>query len=599
MPIARATFLCLLLLAVAAAGALPAGAASSARPCLTKQFRGFQVKKAGSVRVLHAKGSGKAAAAIAAEARKIYPKFKALLRRQPPSDKREKCFHGPDGKLDVYVTRARKIGSLNMPKGVVALVHPYVAKEPCLPRKPVFAVVRPGVRKAILAHEIYHAFQAAFRTKQGCHIYSEWNEALATWAGNYVYPDDNVEHDHKGAMEQPQHGLTIWGYATWVFPLYLTQKYGPDTIRRIEEAKASYRDTEHVDRVIAGGFAERLPDFSQHALNQAPVPGVPGITSTFRQWDGIPHVPPVPALAVPVGEVPVAMKNMTLLGREYRRITIDNPKVRKVEFHNATAGNPNLHVRALVRRADGSWTNENWDGRRTVEFCRDRPGEDVREIVLAYSNSSYDVKAPSTTRVRGADSCALRFRVVSARLEYQTNASADHILCGTQAGRIAWSGSAGADDEEQVVETERGRVDGYLGTDVTGGSSGHHLEGCRYEPGNGYMPCVADMAPRTGSKSVGFSLSGGADDASWKLRWGLESPEVGFVDAGDDECNVHIWGYFDAEAEVREVPRARFMGTAPFTVTFGGSGSAPHTPNNTNATVNLEWSYSLTLQRMG
>jgi hypothetical protein len=598
MPIARLASLCFVLLAIAAAGAPSAGAAS-AGPCLTKQFRGYQVKKAGSVRVLHPKGAGKPAAAIAAEARRIYPKFKALLRREPPSDKREKCFHGPDGKLDVYVTKAKKVGSIKVPKGVAAFVHPYVAKEPCLPRKPVFAIVRPGVRKAILAHEIYHAFQAAFPTKQGCHIYSEWNEALATWAGNYVYPDDNVEHDHKGAMVDAYQPLHYWGYATWVFPYYLTQKLGTDTIRQIEEAKATNNDVAHVDKAIPGGFRAQFPDFAVHAFNQAPVPGVPGIASTFRQWDGIADVPArVPSLEVPLGEQQVAMEPLTILGREYRRIRIDDPKVRKVEFRNATAGDPNLHVRALVRRADGSWTSESWDGRSTVEFCRDRPGEDVREIVLAYSNSSYEVKAPSTTSFRGADSCSLRFRVVSAQLEYQTNASADHILCGAQSGRIAWSGSAGADAEEQVVETERGRVAGYLGTDVTGGSSGHHLEGCRYQPG-GYVPCVADMAPRAGTKSVGFSLYGGAEDASWKLRWGLESPEVGFVDAGDDECNVHIWGYFDAKAEVREVPRATFMGTAPFTLTFAGSGNALHTPNNTNATVNLEWSYSLTLQRVG
>ena len=74
-------------------------------------------------------------------ARETYPKFKALLRREPPSDKRERCFHGPDGKLDVYVTKAKRIGSFKMPKDVLAFVHPYVRAETCLPKKPVFAVV--------------------------------------------------------------------------------------------------------------------------------------------------------------------------------------------------------------------------------------------------------------------------------------------------------------------------------------------------------------------------------------------------------------------------------------------------------------------------
>src|SRR6201999_3775486 len=103
------------------------------KECMTRQFRDFKVIRAGSVRVLYGRGGRKAAARVAVEARRTYPKFKALLDREPPSDKRERCFHGPDGKLDVYVTSADEIGSLTVPENVIALVHPYVREKNCLP----------------------------------------------------------------------------------------------------------------------------------------------------------------------------------------------------------------------------------------------------------------------------------------------------------------------------------------------------------------------------------------------------------------------------------------------------------------------------------
>jgi hypothetical protein len=542
---------------------------------------------------------------VAAEARFIYPKFKKLLGRQPPSDRRERCFHGPDGKLDVYVTTARKIGSLKPPTGTAAFVHPYVADEVCLPKKPVFAIVRPGVRKAILAHELYHAFQAAYATKQKCHLYSEWNEALATWAGNFVYPDDNVEHDHPAVMTTPDFPMNFFGYATWVFPYYVTQLHGPQVIREIEEAREKYPNDTHVDKAIPGGFRQRFPEFALYAYNQAPVPGVPGIASTFRQWDRIPDVPKsVPAMNLTLGDQPVAMQTLRILTREYRRIVVADPRVRKVEFRNPTATNADLHVRALVKRADGRWTSENWDGRTTVDFCRDRPSEDVREIILAYSNSSYDNKLVPSTRFHTKDSCSLQYRVVGGSVNLQTNASADHILCGNQSGRITFTGSSGepATTEPSQIEVEGGQVSGSIDARVKGGWSGHHLDGCKYESGSGYVPCSVDMPPREplpdGKLPVSFSVSGGENDANWELDWSFDDPTVGFVDAGDDECNVSIWGYFDPEASKRTVPRATFLQTKPFTVTFAGSGTAPHTPNNTNATVNHEWSYSLTLQRV-
>ena len=590
--------LALLTLAASLAAVSSADAAPPKKKpeCMTRQFTDYKVMRAGSARVLYARGGRKAAARVAGHVRETYPKFKALLDREPPSDARERCFHGPNGKLDVYVTKAKRFGSFKPPKTAVAFVHPYVRDEVCLPKKPVFAVVRPGARPAVVAHELWHAFQAAYSTKQDCRAYSEWSEAMATWAGDYAYPTDDVEHANDSALKRPDVPVHYWGYATWVFPLYLSRTIGPEVIRAIEESREKHPNDAHIDQAIPGGIRERFPDFSLYAYNQAPAP------ASYTQWDRLATAPPAPSVALAKGDNPLPMETLRVLSREYRRITVDDPALRKIEFHNPAAADPDLHVRALVRRADGGWTTENWDGRQTVDFCRDEPGQDVREVILAYSNSSFERKLKPETRFQAEDSCSLRFRVLSASVQTQTNASADHLLCGRQSGRITFSGSGNAPYQHVTNELafEHGLVQGSIGARTVAGWSGHHLEGCKIGSG-GLEPCSADLPPVSprpdGMWGVSFSVTGGANDAEWTLNWGFDDPSVGGIDAGPDECFVFISGQFDQSVSQRKVPRSTFMQTEPFTLTFEGSGTAT-SPVIPNAALNHEWRYSITMQRL-
>ncbi|HEX5616884.1 MAG TPA: hypothetical protein VFX51_00605 [Solirubrobacteraceae bacterium] len=591
----------LALLTLAAALAAVPSSADAARPkkqCMTGQFTDYKVMRAGSARVLYARGGRKAAAQIAGYVRETYPKFKALLHRTPPSDARERCFHGPNGKLDVYVTKAKRFGTLEPKEEAVAFVHPYVRDENCLPKKPVFAVVRPDARPAIVAHELWHAFQAAYATKGDCDDYSQWNEAMATWAGDYAYPTDDVEHSHDSALKRADVPLHFWGYATWVFPLYLSKTLGTDVIRAIEESRERYPTDVHIDRAMPGGIRKRFPDFSLYAYNQAPAP------ASYTQWDRLATTPSSPSKALARGDNPLPMETLRVLSREYRRVRIDEPDLRKIEFHNPGAKDPDLHVRALVRRADGSWRSENWDGRTRVDFCRDQPGQDVREIILAYSNSSFGRRIKPVTRFQADTSCSLlRFKVLAASVQTQTNAAADHILCGRQSGRITFGGSGNAPYKyaTNTIEAARGQVEGSIGAKVVAGWSGHHLEGCKIGA-DGLEPCSVDMPPESprpdGTWGVSFSVSGGANDDNWTVNWAFDDPSVGFMDAGPDECFVYIWGSFDQAVQKRQVPRATFLQTKPFTLTFEGTGNATNTMM-TNATINHEWQYSLTIQRVG
>ncbi|MDW5592733.1 hypothetical protein VSS74_00190 [Conexibacter stalactiti] len=600
----------------AAAAPVPAAVAPpgarAAAACLTGDFARFAVVRAGAVRLLHARGDAagaRTARALAPEVgTKIYPRFLRLLGRRPPSDARERCFHGPDGALDVYVTEADRVGPMRVPARAAAFVHPYDPERNCAPGEPVFAVVRPGVRPAVLAHEIFHAFQAAFRTKERCINYSEWSEASATWAGDWIYPRDDVEHDHRGALEQPELPVHFWGYATWVFPRYLTEKFGTGVIRRIEQAKARWGDSVHIDKAIPGGLRARFPEFGLYAWNSDPLPR--GLGPSFRAWDRIDHAPRARTTALKLAgarraSAPVPVRSLRILSREYRRITIPDAAVRRVTFVNPAAATPNFHVRALVRRGDGTWRAENWDGRATVEFCREDPAEDVREIVLEYANSTLDNKRRVTaaTRFDVEDSCALRYRVLAVRIATSTTASASDTLCGTQAGSIQFDGVGGPlpFDGRSVLAPVRGSVEGEIEGRAPATWHGHHVEGCRSED-SGRVRCVLDLPDRKvggdGLWPVSFAVSGGWNDPEWELRWALPDPAVGYVDASDDACNVYVWGGFMNGENVRREARATFLRTDPVTLTFTGSGRPGFVVNNPDATIGYTWSLSLTFQRV-
>jgi len=501
---------------------------------------------------------------------------------------------------------------MSVPKHAAAFVHPYDREKTCAPKQGHFAVVRPGVRRAVLAHEVFHAFQNAYASKDPCLFYSEWEEATATWAGDWIYPRDDVEHDHRGALEQPELPVMFWGYGTWVFPRYLSERFGAKTIRAIEEAKETQGADDHIDKAIPGGLRARFPEFALYAWNDAPLPQVAGLGKSFRAWDRIAHTPkrkPVTRLqlggARSVTErVPIA-RSLRILSREYRRIVVSDPDVRRVTFENPAADQPQFHVRAMVRRADGAWRAENWDGRRTVEFCRDEAAEDVQEIVLVYANSTTDngKRVAATPRFVAEDSCGLRFKVLRASFSTHTVAAADDLLCGRQSGTIRFDGAGGeqAYDPEDELRRAFGTVDGRIDAEVPARWHGHHLEGCRFitEPKG---QCVRDMPDRTptpnGTWPVSLSVRGGWGDPEWELTWSLDRPEVGFFDAGDDECNVGIWGSFDLDVQKRRAPRETFLRTDPVTLTFDGSGTPSFISPREGASMTHTWSYALTIQRV-
>jgi hypothetical protein len=82
-----------------------------------------------------------------------------------------------------------------------------------------------------------------------------------------LYPRDDDEHDHPGALEKPGTPLEVWGYAAWIFPRHLSEHYGDGIIRGVQGALAGGRPHRPRD---PRGMVERFPAFAVAAFNDAP-----------------------------------------------------------------------------------------------------------------------------------------------------------------------------------------------------------------------------------------------------------------------------------------------------------------------------------------
>src|SRR5439155_7786332 len=167
-----------------------------------------------------------------------------------------------------------------------------------------------------------------------------WNEGEATWAADFVYPDDQYEQrEYPQLVTEPLgYEVSSSSYASWPFWMMLQRTLGTGVLRTIFANLRTKSAVDAVDSAIPGGFARQLPRFFVHAYNQSPV-GDAGfeITKSFKAWDKWSATPDVPApTVINLGAqteltVPLKSANMTFPPRSlagYQRITIPDKKVK-------------------------------------------------------------------------------------------------------------------------------------------------------------------------------------------------------------------------------------------------------------------------------
>lgn len=337
---------------------------------------------------------------------RIWPGLTALLPRTPISDEQESC-NGGNGRLDIYLV-----------DGPQAITQPYRSCNP----SPVYILAVRNIDKAVLAHELMHAFQYSY-TLAGCLLdwttYRWWAEATAEWTEDYIYPDDQHEHaqapnflaDPTLSLDFPE---TPHAYGAYLLPFFMARKLaGPALIRQTWDRAQTMPALEAIDATVSGGFKDAWPEVVKFDWNQPPV-------ADYQKLDGL------KAGAMPTGggfmEVemqgrmdvaqPLAV-DLPRLSATYKHFKFTDDNARTVAFWNgigykldqrevnAAYGlqfvaddipdeqKKGAHVWGLVKVKGHDWRVEDWTNTPYVTFCRDQASERLEELVIIFSNSEF------------------------------------------------------------------------------------------------------------------------------------------------------------------------------------------------------------------
>jgi hypothetical protein len=370
-------------------------------------------------------GEERASAQVyARELPKIWKKLTAEF-GQPQSDAKEPCFHGPDGRLDVYVGGSIVDIASNFDATALAITAPYpaVGNYPvpgkwCTDR-PAWIAMKPGLPPWALAHEFMHVLQFSHRYASCDDPIVWWDEGGATWAGDFVYPDEHYAQKHWPELVTTPLSLVLQNisYGAWPFWTMIQRTLGTGALRSIFANLRSKLVYQAVDASVAGGFARQLPKFFLHVWNQSPV-GESGfsITEAFKKWDKWDAIPDAPkSESLKLGVLPADTMLLKIQRKDfpplslgaYHRVTIDDDRIKQLKFTNDLVGKPGAHVDAMLHLADGTWKLADWTASKTVTLCRTNAGENVKDLIVVSTNAGEKPLAPFVHQLEARSTCAL------------------------------------------------------------------------------------------------------------------------------------------------------------------------------------------------
>ncbi|HEX9377108.1 MAG TPA: CARDB domain-containing protein [Actinomycetota bacterium] len=347
--------------------------------------------------------------ALAAEVENVYAAETALFGRTPIPDTNLPSFtddegrtyvqgNGGDARIDVYVTEVGLRFHYKVFRGLT-VGYPIGCKQ-----RPAFTIINTAfvdtAQKArdVFAHEFFHHLSFTYDLAAECSLYSWLDDATANWAIDDVYPDDDYEHEwihsylHCGfrhAIDNPNDSQN--GYEDYLLPFFLARTLGATTIRDIWDDTEVYDDLGAIDQAIPGGLEKWWPRFAMANWNRDG-------TDQYEQWDGILNRLPATAESchdqysvTTAGKDQNVVKldkriTMPYLSSQYQVIDFADDVV-SARFVNPFFEDPypNSAIWAWYRLEDGTTFVEDWTQQAEMTWCRDRPAEDIQQLMVMYS----------------------------------------------------------------------------------------------------------------------------------------------------------------------------------------------------------------------
>ncbi|MBU1178037.1 hypothetical protein KJ903_02355 [Patescibacteria group bacterium] len=327
----------------------------------------------------------------------VYNKIKNLLRREPINDGQL----GGDDSLDIYY-----ISGLGNLAGATVTDN----QKTIVPSS-AFILINAITRKdsdVATAHEIFHAFQFAFKHNTTTDYW--WEESTATWAEDYIFPTRNTEQNRlEYYLYKPTTSINkqdadlLFYYGGYLFPFYLTQPgiYQDDIIRKIWEGCGSYGSClNSIDNNIKGGFKNHWREFTLWNYNKKPV-------KLYQDDGGFPDKSSAAAASVvnikKVDSIPIKLES----GLEHLSTQLFDVKnetkseeVRQIVFKDLkdfTDKSEAAAIKAVVYPKNGDpYLDEEWTDKEKRRFCLEDPKENIDYITIIFSNGETKKKLDAT-----------------------------------------------------------------------------------------------------------------------------------------------------------------------------------------------------------
>lgn len=305
-------------------------------------------------------------------------KFAAMGFRKPPSDM-ACASNGGDGKIDIYLVKFPNADGSTK----TAQCDGRVCSSFLLCESTFFGKGYPSAKEGfttVVVHELFHAIQNAY--DQGMDRF--WAEGTAQWAMKKLHPElvdferqlpDFFKEPGRSIDTQPMGAVAGYLYGSAVWPLFLSLKYGDDTVQKTLEAQADGTSSlAAVDKVLGekgASLAKAFPTFAAWNVGTKDRAGV----------GGYPDAAKYPAVAIKAGADgtegittgysyaalsidPGGSAGVTLETDETRNVGVLVPleggkaNIDKAAFLPANADGPAIVVIAGItsKKTDAKWT---------------------------------------------------------------------------------------------------------------------------------------------------------------------------------------------------------------------------------------------------
>lgn len=323
---------------------------------------------------------------------KLYTKFKNLLEKEPLSD----GSLGGDNKLDIYL-----VGSINSNDKAKTPIAVTIADTKAASSSAYIyysLLVEGEYQKAVLAHELFHAFQMAFNVPRANNKENQWwLEATATWAEDYAYPDLNYEQDVLNKfINYPKKTLPTIGnkfhYGSYIFPFYLTD----GGIKNLDYLKRSFNTCgasciTALDKIIDGGFNKQWKEFTLWNWNKTPIDNYVDRGGWEVQFSTDNSKQNKKVALTTKGEQEIEIDALKPLSSQL--VIFENKvnsKIKRIDFKNMVNFSDETlspGIKALVfPKNNGVPYDEDWTNETEKVFCLDDPKQNFERVVLIFSH---------------------------------------------------------------------------------------------------------------------------------------------------------------------------------------------------------------------